>query len=77
MSRCGNSFCAVSATRGSGEEYTRLMRAIFSYAALLLNLSVSYKAKFCVASYKIARRAASAASHTPAIDQRRNVADQR
>ena len=57
--------CAISAARGSGDEHTRLMRASFSYAALLLNLSVCHKAKLCVASYRIARRAASAASHTP------------
>ena len=65
MSRCGNSFCAVSAARGSGDEHARLMRANFSCAALLLNLSVCHKAKFYVVSYRIARRAASAASHTP------------
>lgn len=51
--------------RGSGEEYTRLMPVSFLYAALLLNLSVCHKAKLCVVSYRIARRAASAASHTP------------
>ena len=56
-------FSAVS--RGSGDEHIRLMPASFSYAALLLNLSVCHKAKLCVASYRIARRAASAASHTP------------
>lgn len=65
MLRCGNSFCAVSAARGSGDEHIRLMRASFLYAALLLNLSISYKAKLCVVSCRIARRAASTASHTP------------
>ncbi len=55
----------LAPSRDSGDEHTRLMRASFSCAALLLNLSVSYKAKLCVVSYRIARRAASAASHTP------------
>ena len=36
------------------------MRASFTCGALLLNLSVSYKAKLCVVSYRIARGTAPA-----------------
>ena len=53
-----------------------LLRASFSCAALLLNLSVSYKAKLCVVSYRIMRRVASAASYRGLKDALKSGGDE-